>query len=142
WADRIGPLHGAIAGQVAEIDLVLYRTLAEIDVGLLERARAGAAIVARWAELCAANFAHLAVLVDGALRARDGDREGALAAFARAAMLAEAEGFVQHAAMAHERASQLDASLRTKALDAYARWGAEAKVRALRALHAVHAAGK
>ncbi|HEY1691839.1 MAG TPA: AAA family ATPase [Polyangiaceae bacterium] len=132
WAARIGPLHGAIAGQVAEIDLVLFRTLAEIDEGLVDQARAGAALVTRWAELCPANFAHLAALLDGALRARDGDREGALSTFAAAASLAEAEGFVQHAAVAYERAARVDASLLTNAVDAYARWGAEAKVRALR----------
>ena len=133
WADKIGALHAAIAGQVAEIDLVLFRTLAEVDEGLLDRAEAGQAEVARWAEGCPANFLHLSLLLRAALAAKRGARDEALAGFARAAEAAEAEGFVQHAALAHERAARLDANgpHRRAALDAYRRWGAEAKVAAL-----------
>jgi predicted ATPase len=133
WADKIGPLQAAIAGQIAEIDLVLHRTLAEVDEGLLDRARAGVAEVARWTELCPANFEHLAEILRGALKAREGKRVDALASLRRAAALAEAQGFVQHAALAHERASRVDAGgeHRAAAIAAYRRWGARAKVDAL-----------
>jgi predicted ATPase/class 3 adenylate cyclase len=143
WAEKVAPLHAAIAGQVAEIDLVFYGTLARLDMAFdpehherVASARVAAHQVAGWAARCPANFAHLADLLGAAVAAEDGRRDEALAGYARAAERAEAEGFVQHAAIAHERAARLltgaDARARLdKAIDAYRRWGALAKVGAL-----------
>ena len=130
WAGKLGPLQAAIAGQIAEIDLTLYRTLAAVDTGALDVAREGVAEIARWAEACPANFEHLSLLVRAALAGAEGRSDEAAGGYEQAAAAAEGQGFVQHAALAHERAWRLlgGRERRDRAVDAYGRWGAAAKV--------------
>jgi hypothetical protein len=91
----------------------------------------------RWAQVCPANFAHQAVLLE-AERARSvGAGERALGLYTEAARSAEAQRYRHHAALAHERRAGLLWELgrsaeatdaRELAIAAYTSWGARAKV--------------
>ncbi len=140
WAEKLAPLAPAISGQVAEIDLTLFRAIAAADTGALEVAERDARTIAQWAQRCPENFEHLDALVTGVLSGVRGAFDEGLSALERAAETAAKRGFVQHEALAWERAAVAARSapgarvkerageLRARAEDAYRRWGALAKV--------------
>ena len=91
----------------------------------------------QWSRSCPTNFAHKDRLVRAIAEHTSGNTPGAISLLADAAEAAAASGFVQHEALAHELAAQIhdadgdQAAVRHEveaALDAYARWGAMAKV--------------
>jgi predicted ATPase/two-component sensor histidine kinase len=93
-----------------------------------------------WASNCPDNFFNRATLVAAELARVDGRDLDAMHLYEQAIQSARAHGFVHNEALAHEVAARFysirgfatisDAYLR-KARDAYARWGADAKVRQL-----------
>jgi hypothetical protein len=89
-----------------------------------------------WSALCEANFAHKRLLVEAEL-ARVEERPEAASLYEAAATSAAGHRYVQHAALAHELAACWHAArgsageaqrCAAAARDAYARWGAAAKV--------------
>jgi predicted ATPase/serine phosphatase RsbU (regulator of sigma subunit) len=128
------------------IDRTLARTalLAEATpearVAGLATVRAEAEAFRLWAEASPANHAHRQALVAAELAALEGDQSGAIDLYDRAIALAREAGFVQHEALANERAAafhlrkQRVAVARAYAQEAwhgYQRWGARHKLRAL-----------
>ncbi|MDI1433651.1 ATP-binding protein [Polyangium sorediatum] len=101
--------------------------------------------IAGWAQACPANFAHKELLL-AAERARiAGDHAAAGPLYERAVEAAEASGLTPHVAIAYERAATFfrdrgdEARARSHvhgALDAFARWGADALAERLRQEHA------
>lgn len=147
FAAKAQGLLAAFAGQTGEADLVFFHALAlagrarELPAAeaaaLLAKAQGMQQQLARWADLCEANFAHKALLVAAELARSAGD--GVAAQYNAAARSAGAAGYVQHEALAHElhaqalreRAGSDATAWRTawsSARDAYLRWGAHAKV--------------
>lgn len=135
WAGKIGPLVQAIDGQVAYIDLVVHRTLAELDLGLVDAARTGVAEAEVWARGCPANFLAIHELLAAALAHAERDDERAKQGFARAVDAARANGQLHWQAIAEERASRIagNESRRAAAVSAYRAWGAHAKAASLAA---------
>ncbi len=96
-----------------------------------------------WASNCPDNFFHRAALVAAEVARVDGRELDAMRLYEQSIQSATSNGFVHHEALAHEVAARFysmrgfvttsDAYLQ-KARDAYARWGAEAKVRQLDAM--------
>ncbi len=100
--------------------------------------------LAAWAENCPANFAAKHLLVAAEIAAIEGDELSAERLFDEAAKAARQGGFLHWEAMAHEAAARFQAdrgfSIASRAYlrearYAYARWGAESKVRQLESLH-------
>jgi hypothetical protein len=88
------------------------------------------------------DFVHMAQLVEAERMRARGRPARALALYERVAAAAQAAGYVHHAALAHERHAGLlealgrSAEARTRlsrAVDLYRAWGAEGKLRTLRA---------
>lgn len=133
WAGRVAPLVPAIAGQVAEIDLAFYRSLAEIDLGALEPARETMRLVDGWARGCPHNFRALHRILAAASAHAGGDLEGAATGFGRAAAEAQRRGQAHLRAIALERLSRLPGRepARVQAIQAFRDWGAEAKAASL-----------
>jgi predicted ATPase/two-component sensor histidine kinase len=93
-----------------------------------------------WAKNCPDNFFNRAALVAAELARIDGRDLEAMRLYEQAIQSAHANGFVHNEALAHEVASRfyamrgfatISGAYLQKARDAYARWGAEAKVRQL-----------
>ncbi len=93
-----------------------------------------------WARHCPENFAHKADLIAAEAARLRGDPLVAEARYEAAIRGARDQGFVQHEALAYERAmafyatrglDTLARAFRREARDAYARWGAAGKVRQL-----------
>jgi GAF domain-containing protein len=111
------------------------------DLDALVAHRAQLAI---WAEACPENFLHRHALVCAEIARIAGDMETAVELYERAIRSARENGFVQNLALSLEFASRFyrargielvaDTYLR-EARAAYARWGAEGKVRQLDRLH-------
>ena len=147
WAKRACSLRPAFAGQIAEIDLVQFLTLAALGRArelsgsparsLIEEARVGVETMRGWANWCATNFAHKALLLEGMLEGLTGSADVANKLLRDAASQAIASGYLHDAALAREcesrtRRRQSDvvgaqAALRG-ALSAYGAWGAAGKV--------------
>ncbi|CAM2154538.1 two-component system, LuxR family, sensor kinase FixL [Pararobbsia alpina] len=96
--------------------------------------------IERWAQSCAATFADKLCMLQAELARLENRPMDAIDAYQRAAVLAREQGAVHFEALAYERAalffdargyaSMRDDHLR-RARDAYVRWGAHGKVRAL-----------
>lgn len=137
FAAKAQALLPAIAGQTAEVELVFFHALAllararelspEAAAPLVEQARALHLQLRRWAELNEADFLHKALLVQAELAGDPTAHEQAAAA---------ASAYMHHEALAHELHARAlrgagdtrwrDALARSR--DAYARWGAHAKL--------------
>jgi class 3 adenylate cyclase/predicted ATPase len=133
WAGRAAPLIPAISGQVAEIDLAFYRTLAQIDLGALDPARETMRMVDGWARGCPHNFRALHRILAAAHAHAAGDADDAATGFLRAADEALRRGQAHLHAIALERLSRLPdhQAARGQAIMAFRDWGAEAKAAAL-----------
>lgn len=92
----------------------------------------------KWARNCPANFTHLEALLRAELARIQENWHEAASAYEEAIASAEKYGFMQHGALAHERAATMHLQRRTRtraayhlnaARDGYAAWGATAKVR-------------
>ena len=142
WGERARPLRPAFEGQIAEIDLVQFHALAAINAAaesdavaaapLLEEARQSAETMRQWAQLCPANFAHKAALIDAML---DDD---ATEKFDRAAQSAIDAGFIHDAVLAREHQARWErrkngsaAAALAQALEHCRQWGAEGKAKYL-----------
>ncbi|APR80872.1 Hypothetical protein A7982_06219 [Minicystis rosea] len=110
----------------------------------LAEARAWMAKLATWAEHCPASFAHKRDLVAAEIARIEGDPWSAQELYERASEGARAEGLTHAEALAEDlagrfhlaRASRRYARLHLHAaVSAYARWGATAKVDAMRREH-------
>ncbi len=95
-----------------------------------------------WSSSCPQNYAHKSALIGAERAALAGDLSAALAGYDRAIALARSAGFVSHEALACELAArfhrrhghgQLARLLVRESFAAYQRWGALAKLAALRA---------
>jgi diguanylate cyclase (GGDEF)-like protein/PAS domain S-box-containing protein len=122
---RIYPMHGP------ESQKTIKAILAEHNKRLTD-----------WAENCPANFAAKHLLVAAEIAAIEADELSAERLFDQAAQAARQEGFVHWEAMAYEAAARFQAgrgftiasrAYLREARYAYARWGAEAKVKQLEA---------
>ncbi|WP_208281597.1 AAA family ATPase [Massilia oculi] len=111
---------------------------------LREAVAAGLAQLENWARYCPENFQHKAKLVEAELARIDDEPWLAMECFGQAIDGASAFGFVQDAALSNELAALLFlnhgqerlAKLHLRAaLDEYRKWGAHAKVRALKQEH-------
>jgi predicted ATPase/signal transduction histidine kinase len=143
------------AGQFMTADHCTYEALALLRsaAGALESERS--AVFARvavnvrkltaWAESCPANFAHKLLLVRAELERARGQAVRAMALFEQAITLARHSGFAIDEALALELAGRCHleqglpmsaSAFVQKAAAAWSRWGADAKVEALRAEHA------
>ena len=100
--------------------------------------------LAAWALACPANFAHRAALVAAERAALTGDDAAAITAYDAALEAARAAGLVAHEALTCELAARfhrqrgragLARLLLREAHDAYRRWGATSKLRALHDAH-------
>lgn len=138
--------------QLVRFYLVAFLTRAALFAGMdpaaqpAVRARLTADLdrMARWADHCAANFAHLRDLMLAELARLDGRLEDALTAYERSAEGANASGFLRDEATANELAGRaLVAAGRPKAAEGYLRaarylydrWGAARKVAHMEAQH-------
>jgi len=100
--------------------------------------------LARWAEDCSENFAHLAALVGAEMARLDGRELEAERLYEQAIRAAREQGFVQNEGLANELAARFyaargfdafeDLYLR-RARHCYQRWGADGKVRQLDELY-------
>ncbi|MGZ4796989.1 MAG: AAA family ATPase [Acidimicrobiia bacterium] len=144
-ADEAARWLAGFAGQYVEAEFVFFHALAlaaaaataegDDRAALLVRAEELRNRLAGWSVDCPENFAHKRMLVDAELGLVAGT--ATVADFLAAAQEADATGFVQHAALAYERAAGAaeargDAVAAAEAyelaLDRYRAWGAHAKV--------------
>ena len=144
-ADLAASWLPGFAGQFVEVEYVFFHALALIAraamlpessrPSLVEAARSHRARLEAWAADCSENFLHKLLLVDAELGLLDGNP--APDGFIQAAEEADRCGFVQHAALAYERAALVasragDLASATDSYDLavarYSRWGAHAKV--------------
>jgi len=146
WAKRARSLRPAFGGQIAEIDLVQFFTLAALGRArelsgapartLIEEARDGVETMRGWASRCATNFEHKALLLEGMFEGLTGAMSVAARLLQEAAIKARAGGYLNDAALAQE------CELRTRrwhgdvvgaqsalrgTLSAYGAWGAFGK---------------
>ena len=139
WAEKTIPLRPAIEGQVAEVDLVQYETLASLaglltngsHSDLMEKALAGISTMRHWAGLCPANFEHKALLLEGIFTGIKEDPLQAEEQLQQALALAEQAGFLQDIALIQRYRHQLAARQGNEAAttaaemkSAYESWGA------------------
>jgi predicted ATPase/signal transduction histidine kinase len=98
--------------------------------------------LAAWAEHCPENFLHLALLTEAEIAAARGEADRAAPLYDRAVQAAAQHEYVQHEALACELSARfhlargrrgIAAGYLLDARDAYARWGADAKVARLAA---------
>jgi predicted ATPase/signal transduction histidine kinase len=149
----LGDLDGAMAAQRAasqhlpylaahfpEFLYVFYGALTCLAKGDLAGALPFERRLAAWAEACPANFHHKHQLVLAEIARLEGRTLEATTLYERAIEGAVKEGFVQDEALAQERcgrmfgaggARRLASTYLGAAHEAYARWGATAKVQAL-----------
>lgn len=114
------------------------------DAAAWQMLRADARKLRDWAQANPLTFADKALLVEAELARLEGDALTAMSRYEQSIAHATAHGFVQVAAMAHERAARLGdahglasaaAAHRRHARDAYLRWGAVGKARQLESDH-------
>lgn len=153
--------HGAaafelgMAGRLAwsapgHIHLLDYHLFSALNLAATAGDHAAAAIaphgakIAAWAALNPASFADKHALVQGELRRLAGDDLAALRCYEQAIEHAQAHGYDQYAALAHELAAALSARLGHAvaaqtylkgAREAWLRWGARGKAQQLERLH-------
>lgn len=142
WAERVKPLLPAIEGQVAEIELVQFQAMAalvgaaadaDLSAALSANAQAGVDTMKKWADMCPANFAHKALLLEALQEGLSGDAGAAESLFGEAARKAEANGYLNDLALVkeyqvmvqHQHGQALTAL--QPALEAYTTWGADGK---------------
>lgn len=129
-------------GHIHQSDFHLYRALATASVAkpqdeeACRKLRADACRLRAWADVNPASFADKAVLAEAELARLEGDALGAMSRYEAAAAQAATQGFVQIAAIAHERAALHCDTLglassgkahRRAALGCYRSWGATGK---------------
>jgi len=114
------------------------------DTAAWQMLRSDARKLRDWARATPLTFADKALLVEAELARLEGDALTAMSRYEQSIAHATAHGFVQIAAMAHERAARLGAAHglastaaahRRHARDAYLRWGAFGKARQLETHH-------
>ncbi|WP_437947961.1 AAA family ATPase [Sorangium sp. So ce296] len=146
----LGDIESILFGQLAPTIFAFYAALSTMIVaqGLSGPERAASEEAAlrwldklrRWAEGCPANFQHQHLLLSAELARLQGREIDAIDLYEQAIVSASEHGFLQHLALAAERAAELhlDRGRRTLvrgylviAHDAYTRWGATAKARTL-----------
>ncbi|NEU10388.1 AAA family ATPase [Flavihumibacter sp. R14] len=153
WAEQSMPLLKAFEGQIAEIDLVQYRTVAALTglakgdfddrKKLTELAMDSLQIMRRWAAMCPANFQHKALFLEAFLAGVEGDADKSELLFAEAGKLAVTGGFLNDIAQINECRLILQKSRNEiltalkSTLDSYQNWGAYGKVEYLRKLYEV-----
>jgi hypothetical protein len=145
--ERLTPLgHELVSGSFHAADLYLYRGLAAGTLANVAGETAGrrrsrilrrASRKLRHFATEGPDFAHMAALLEAEHLALRGGGTAALAAYQQAAQRAERQGYIHHAAIAHERRAALLHTGRREiqARDAlreaarrYHAWGAQAKV--------------
>jgi serine/threonine protein kinase len=114
-AERALAVLPSFKGTPGEIDLVFFRglTLARLAAesegaaraGYLDATRAVRTTLSRWTNDCPANFEHKICLLDAEIARVEGRDAEAYLLFSQAARSAETFGFIQHAALALERAA-------------------------------------
>ncbi len=134
WYDKIGPLRGAIAGQIVEVDLIQHILLARFARILAGQAATPADTAAveeemkmltGWSAIHAENFGTKATMAAHIWAGIQGDMEASKNLIALAAGLGP-DHWLQDRALAFEYAARLapnDNTLRD-AVDAYNDWGA------------------
>ncbi|MDC3958994.1 AAA family ATPase [Polyangium jinanense] len=143
--EHIRPVLGAVMAMPIEATLALYVALAHLALGgeeHLEAARKEEERLAAWATHGRDNFRHKWLLVRAERARVEGRREDAIALFDEAIDEAQRGAFLQYEALGHELAAGCLTQLGSgraasvyvaEAIDAYERWGANAKVAELRA---------
>ncbi|MFT3839004.1 MAG: AAA family ATPase [Myxococcaceae bacterium] len=140
-----------VLGMVTSAEHVFYTALtvaAGLEPGTraagLEELREAARQLGVWAGHCPRNFRHQQKLLEAEIERVEGSPWQAMKLYREAIEGAQAEGFIQVAAVANELAARFflgsgEPGIATgylrAAADAYRRWGAVAKVRALAAAH-------
>lgn len=150
--DRAAQFAWSAPAHIHQLDLHLLRALAICarrdaaadapDATGWQTLRADARQLRDWARVNPVTFTDKALLVEAELARLDGDALTAMSLYEQAIAHATAHGFVQVAAMAHERAARLYATQRLAsaanahrrhARDAYLRWGAIGRARQVEA---------
>ena len=156
--ERAGALAWSAPGHIHLLDYHLFSVLtlgalpvtAEQRAAQRDRIAAHAGQIAVWAAINPGTFADKHALAQAALCEWDGDLFGALGSYEQALAHAQAQGYEQYAAIAHERAwaASLRAGHATAAqahlqgaCRAYRRWGALGKAARLEQRLALAAAG-
>ncbi|KIC91858.1 AAA family ATPase [Flavihumibacter sp. ZG627] len=138
WAEKAIPLRPAIEGQIAEVDLVQFETLAALtgllnngsSPELMERSLAGISTMRHWAGLCSTNFEHKAQLLEGIMAGAKGDGIQAEERLRSALVLAENAAFLHDIALIQKYRHLLSitngapAGKEEEMKNAYERWGA------------------
>ncbi|HVK65180.1 MAG TPA: AAA family ATPase [Polyangium sp.] len=142
--EHIRPVLGAVMAMPIEATLALYVALAHLALGgeeHLEAARKEEERLATWAKHGRDNFRHKWLLVRAERARAEGRLGDAVALFDEAIDEAQRGAFLQYEALGHELAAgclrQLGSGRAAsvyvaEAIDAYERWGANAKVEELR----------
>lgn len=148
--DQAARFAWSAPGHIHQLDFRLYRalTIASLpdspDPAAWQTLRADARHIRACADANPATFTDKALLVEAELARLDGDALGAMSRYEAAIAQASTQGFVQIAAMAHERAGRHCITLglasaarahRRAARDHYLRWGATGKVAQMEAQH-------
>ncbi|WER47511.1 AAA family ATPase [Cupriavidus sp. WKF15] len=141
--EKADALAWSAPGHIHQSDFHVCRVLATAslatrqDEAAWQRLRADARRIRAWADANPASFADKALLVEAEVARLEGDALGAMSRYEAAIAQASTEGFVQIAALAHERAAGHCDTLglassamahRRAARDLYRRWGATGKV--------------
>lgn len=146
FGDQALAIVAASQGQVGESELIFFHALTllacsaeappEERTRLLTTAEAHSEQIRVWSEDCEANFLHKWLLVNAERDWLAGRFSEAIAEYEAAAQSALSHGYIQHVALAHERAAlcfraQRNTAQTTKhaamAHAAYCTWGATAK---------------
>lgn len=148
--ERAAVFAWSAPAHIHQLDFHLLRALSiaaqpgSPDAAGWQTLRADAGRLRGWAEANPHTFTDKALLVEAEVARLEGDVLGAMSRYEQSSSHASAHGFVQIAAMSHERAAALCATQgltsaanahRRHARDAYLRWGATAKARQLEAAH-------
>jgi predicted ATPase/serine phosphatase RsbU (regulator of sigma subunit) len=134
--------HGenALYRTLSAIELMAHSESAEERAKLLERIDADVQTIERWAKAAPDNHSHRLALVQAELAAIQGRQAEAMDLYDRAIRLAQEHGFLNQEALANELAARFHWSLKRRtvarayildAMNAYQRWGAEAKLKVL-----------
>lgn len=148
--DQAARFAWSAPGHIHQLDFHLYRalTIASLpgspDPAAWQTLRADARQIRAFADANPAMFTDKSLLVEAELARLEGDALGAMSRYEAAIAQATTQGFVQIAAMAHERAARHCTTLglasaarahRRAARDHYLRWGATGKVAQMEAQH-------
>ena len=134
----------ALARSLARASLLAESPPGEARDAELAKLRAEAESFRLWAEASPANHAHRQALIAAELAGLDGEQNGALDLYDRAIRLARESGFVQHEALANDRAAQFHLRRQRvqvargyaqEAWYGYQQWGVKHKLRELTARH-------